>query len=154
MRAALLIVATLLPVVAAAQSARPVPDTANARQQIIALEERIGQANFDCDYRFFAEVEADEFIFTDAGGGITTRAEDLAGESNCKRVAGTYALSDVRVMLYGASAVFNAIATTTTTRDGAQVVRKQRFTDVLVWRAGRWQLVAGHSSRIPPPKSP
>ena len=128
------------------------PAAAQARQQIIALEDRIGQANFDCDYKFFAEVEADEFIFTDANGGITTRAEDLAGESSCKRTAGTYALSDVRVTLYGDAAVFNAIATTTTMRDGTPVERKQRFTDVLVWRSARWQLVAGHSSRIPPPK--
>lgn len=152
MRTRLLLVTLLLPCVASAQSRTTVPAAAQARQQIIALEERIGQANFDCDYKFFAEVEADEFIFTDANGGITTRAEDLAGESSCKRTAGTYALSDVRVTLYGDAAVFNAIATTTTMRDGTPVERKQRFTDVLVWRSARWQLVAGHSSRIPPPK--
>jgi hypothetical protein len=29
------------------------------------------------------------------------------------------------------------------------VARTQRFTDVLVRRGGRWQLVAGHSSRVP-----
>ena len=29
------------------------------------------------------------------------------------------------------------------------ITRKSRFTDVFVWRDATWQLVAGHSSRIP-----
>jgi preprotein translocase subunit Sec63 len=28
------------------------------------------------------------------------------------------------------------------------VTKQTRFTDVFVWRDGRWQIVAGHSSRI------
>jgi hypothetical protein len=58
-------------------------------------------------------------------------------------------LADVRITTLGSVVVFNALATTTKVKaSGEHVVRRQRFTDVLVWRDGRWQLVAGHSSAV------
>lgn len=44
----------------------PVPEP--LRREIEAIERRIGQANFACDYDYFAEIEAPEFIFTDCLG--------------------------------------------------------------------------------------
>lgn len=139
-----------------AQSAKnPNGTAAEQEARLVQIEREIGKANFDCDYKYFALVEAAEFVFTDAGGGFTTRAQDLAGEKDCKRSSGKYELDDVRVTLYGQTAVLTALATTTTTNaSGEPNVRRNRFTDVFVWRAGRWQLVAGHSSRVPPPKKP
>jgi ketosteroid isomerase-like protein len=140
------VVLALLPRLAFAQEA--VPDS--VRRDIVALEERIGRANFACDYRFFAQVEAAEFIFTDSRGGVTTRAEDLAGESSCKPSKGSYSLEDVRLMAYGDVVVFNALTTTRgTTPKGEPFERKTRFTDVLVRRDAGWRLVAGHSSLVP-----
>ena len=72
---------------AQAPAATPPAVPADQRKEITDIEQRIGQANFDCDYKFFAQVEADEFIFTDAAGGITTRSEDLAGEKDIARHA-------------------------------------------------------------------
>jgi hypothetical protein len=124
-------------------------DAGAARRAIQALEELIGSANFDCDYKFFAEVEAPEFIYTDARGNVTTRAQDLAGESNCRPQKGTYVLDEVRFQLHGSVAVYSARATTTVMREGAPIPpRINRFTDVLVWRDCQWRLVSGHSSRI------
>ena len=151
MRGPLLAVMLLLPSTAFAQRATgstAVPE--ELRGELVALEQRIGDANFACDYKFFAEVEAPEFIFTDGSGGVTTRTEDLAGESACRPSKGSYALSDVRVMGYGEVVVFTALATIKgTNRKGEPFERKHRFTDVLVRRDGRWQLVAGHASRLP-----
>jgi len=143
----LLVSATLLFPLA---DARAQGSPAQAQAKLIQIEREIGAANFACDYKYFAQVEATEFIFTDAGGGVTTRAQDLAGEKDCRKSEGTYELDDVKVTLYGTTAVVTARATTTTKNAaGAAVVRRNRFTDVFVWREGRWQLVAGHSSRIP-----
>jgi hypothetical protein len=134
----------------AQQPAVPSATPEHVRREIMAVEERIGQANFDCDYKFFASVEAPEFIFTTAAGGVVTRAQDLAGEKDCRPSKGTYRLDDVRIMTLDSVVVFNALATTTTTKaSGERVARTQRFTDVLVRRDGRWQLVAGHTSRVP-----
>jgi ketosteroid isomerase-like protein len=123
------------------------------RQDLIRIEREIGQANFDCDYKYFAKVEAEEFVFTDASGGLTTRKEDLAGEKNCRKSEGSYVLDETLVSVYGNTAVLTSRATTSgRNKDGSAFSRKNRFTDVFVWRDGRWQLVAGHSSRIPDEK--
>jgi hypothetical protein len=151
MRIISLLAAGLLPATGLAQQpTEPAATPEHVRREILAVEERIGQANFECDYKFFASVEGPEFIFTNSAGGVTTRAEDLAGEKDCRPSKGTYRLDDVRLMTLGNVVVFNALATTTTMKPGGEpLARTQRFTDVLVRRDGRWQLVAGHSSRVP-----
>ena len=143
-----------VPALSIAQGASKSPGTpAQIRARLIQIENEIGTANFTCDYKYFAQVEADEFVFTDASGGVTTRQQDLAGEKDCRKTEGTYVLDETRVSVYDSTAVVTSRATTTThDKDGKPVVRLTRFTDVFVWRSGRWQLVAGHSSRIAPPK--
>ena len=46
-------------------------------------------------------------------------------------------------------AIVKSVTIDGTGRDRKPVHRLSRFTDVFVWRDGRWQIVAGHSSRIP-----
>jgi hypothetical protein len=134
----------------------PVSDTlpagsqAEQREALIRIEREIAQANFDCDYRYFERVEATEFTFTDAAGKVSDRKEDLAGESSCKKSSAKATIDSADVRLYGTTAVVVARSTiASTSRDGQPVIRRSRFTDVFVWRDGRWQLVAGHSSRLP-----
>ena len=131
--------------------ARPArQDTATVRKQLVQIEAEIARANRECDYKYFAAIEAAEFIFTDSRGGLTTRAQDLAGEKDCRRSESTQVLDEVIVQAHGDFAVLSARSTLTATgRDGQPVTRRSRFTDVFVWRANRWQLVAGHSSQMP-----
>ena len=89
-----------------------------------------------------------------AGGGVTTRKQDLEGlkqpaNPDVKLVA--YDVDEMRVMLYYKTAVVTGRVTTKRMVKGAAVTGQSRFTDVFVWRQGRWQLVAGHSSRIRTP---
>ena len=121
------------------------------RNDLMQLERDIGKANIENDYAFFDRVEAEEFIFTDAGGGVTTKKQDLEGlkqpaNPDVKLVA--YDVDEMKVMLYDKTAVVTGRVTTKRMVKGAEVVSKSRFTDVFVWRQERWQLVAGHSSRI------
>jgi hypothetical protein len=114
------------------------------------IEREIGRANLDCDYKYFDRVEAKEFIFTDAAGTVADKKQDMAGEKDCRKSDGTYDVDDTEVRLYGQTAVVTGRVTTTRTSiEGKTLIRRSRFTDVFVWRDGRWQLVAGHSSRIP-----
>jgi ketosteroid isomerase-like protein len=130
--------------------ARPTGSADQIKQDLVKIEREIGRANFECDYAYFGRVEADEFLFTDAAGSITTRKEDLAGEKDCRKSDGTYDLDDTRVELYGTAAVVTSRATVSgKSKEGKPFAHRNRFTDVFVWRDGRWQLVAGHSSRIP-----
>jgi ketosteroid isomerase-like protein len=124
------------------------------KNDLIRIEQEIGRANLDCDFKYFDRVEAEEFIFTDAAGSVTDKKQDMAGEKDCHRSNGTYDVDDTAVRLYGQTAVVTGRVTVTRKNDeGKTLTRRTRFTDVFVWRDGRWQLVAGHSSRIPEPPS-
>lgn len=122
--------------------------------ELMQLERDIGQANINRDKAFFERVEADEFIFTDSGGGITTKAEDVASldkpPGEYKLVS--YEVDEMKVAIYGNTAVVTGRTTTVSRGKDREVTGKSRFTDVFVKRDGRWQLVAGHSSRIREPQ--
>ena len=121
------------------------------RADLMQLERDIGKANINSDYAFFDRVEAEEFIFTDAGGGVTNKKQDLGGlkqppNPDVKLVA--YDVDEMNVLLYDKTAVVTGRVTTKRLVKGKEVISQSRFTDVFVWRQGRWQIVAGHSSRI------
>ena len=122
------------------------------KEDLIKIEREVGRANLECDYRFFDRIEGEDFIFTDANGGLTDKKQDMAGEKDCKKHEGKYDVDDAVVRIHGNTAVVIAQVTVTTNKEGKTVVRKSRFTDVFVWRHERWEMVAGHSSRIPEAK--
>lgn len=124
-------------------------DRGQVQKQLLQVEHDIATAQNTCDFDYFAKVEAEEFIFTDAQGGLTTRAEDLATAKDCKPKQDKHEFDDVRVMSFPATAVINARHTISGERNGKPFRVQTRLTDVFVWRDGRWQVVAGHSSRIP-----
>ena len=136
------------------QSKPKADDEERTREALMQLERDIGKANIDNDYAFFDRVEAEEFIFTDAGGGVTTKKQDLEGlkqppNPDVKLTA--YDVDDMNVRLYDKTAVVIGRVTTKRIVKGQALTSQSRFTDVFVWRDGRWQLVAGHSSRIRTP---
>ena len=118
--------------------------------ELMQIERDIGDANIRRDKSYFERIEADEFVFTDSGGGLTTKAEDV---ESLDKPAGefkliSYAVDNMNVRLYGKTAVVTGITTTVSRGKNREVTGKNRFTDVFIKRGGRWQLVAGHSSRI------
>jgi len=118
--------------------------------ELMQIERDIGEANINRDKAFFERVEADEFIFTDSSGGITTKTEDVgsldkpAGETKLI----SYVPDEMKVRVYGRTAVVTGRVTSTYRRQDKEIVSRTRFTDLFVRRDGRWQLVAGHSSQI------
>ena len=136
------------------QSKPKADEEERTKQALMQLERDIGKANIDNDYAFFDRVEAEEFIFTDAGGGVTSKKQDLEGlkqapNPDVKLTA--YDVDDMNVRLYDKTAVVTGRVTTKRLVKGQAITTQNRFTDVFVWREGRWQIVAGHSSRIRTP---
>lgn len=130
----------------------PAGKPAQIKDDLIKIEREIGRANLDCDYRYFDRIEGEDFIFTDSAGSVSDKKQDMAGEKDCRKTEGAYDVDDAEVRIYGQTAVVTGRVTTTTkNKAGETVTRRSRFTDVFVWRDARWQLVAGHSSRIPAP---
>ena len=122
------------------------------KQDLMQLERDIGKANVERDYAFFDRVEADEFIFTGADGSLLTKKDDLKGlkePANPDFTLLAYDVDEISVLLYEKVAVVTGRVTQKSRHKGAEVNSQTRFTDVFVSRDGRWQIVAGHSSRIP-----
>src|SRR5437762_12401709 len=149
----LLTLASLAVVYGQTSNSKPGPED-RTRAELMQLERDIGKANIDNDYAFFDRVEAEEFIFTDTGGGVTTKKQDLEGlklPPNPDVKLTGYDVDDMNVRLYDKTAVVTGRVTTKRLVKGQALTSQSRFTDVFVWREGRWQIVAGHSSRIRTP---
>ncbi|PYS90848.1 MAG: hypothetical protein DMF62_03970 [Acidobacteria bacterium] len=133
-----------------AQPAKGDSKASRAQDELMKIERDIGDANVRRDKAFFERIEADEFIFTDSGGRLTTKAEDVGSfdkpTGETKLVS--YVPDEMKVSIYGNTAVITGrVASTYKSLKGETVIRS-RFTDVFVKKKGRWQIVAGHSSRI------
>lgn len=119
-------------------------------RELLAIENEIARANRECDYKYFDYIEAEEFIFTDASGGVTTKQQDLATEKDCRKADYRSEVDEPRLLRYGDVIILNARNNVfLKNAQGQSVIRRNRFTDVFVRRQGRWRLVSGHSSRIP-----
>src|SRR4029078_11203253 len=104
----------LLSFSASAQNSRA-GELSRDQAALMQLERDIGQANIKRDKAFFERVEADEFVFTDSGGGITTKAEDVA---SLDKPAGefklaSYVVDEMKVRVYGNTGVVTGRTTTT-----------------------------------------
>jgi len=121
-----------------------------AEAELMQIERDIGDANVRRDKAFFERIEADEFIFTDSGGGLTTKAEDVGSfdkpAGDTKLVS--YIPDEMKVSIYGNTALVTGRVTSTYKSPKGEAVIRSRFTDVFVKIKGRWRIVAGHSSRM------
>ncbi len=101
-----------------------------------ALEQR-DTATLNC-------ILADEFEDAGPDGKLTDRATTLAKAAEHPAVH--HALSDLHAHVHGDFGYIRGLATATDAQ--GKIVARVRFTDVYVYREGRWQCVAGHESML------
>ena len=101
-----------------------------------ALEAQNVQA-LDC-------ILADEFEDANPAGALSRRAKIL---SAAQKPGSHHRLSEMHARVYGDVGYIRGLATALTA-DGKPKVMV-RFTDVYVYREGRWQCVAAHESEVP-----
>lgn len=132
------------------QAAKLPPGTPGEQKDLLLkMENEIGRAMLECNRAYFEQIQAEEFIFTDAAGHVSQQRQEIGSWKNCRKSAGTYVIDDSDVRLYPLSAVVTGRVTMTfTNAEGKVVTRRSRFTDVFIWQDGMWELAAGHSSRI------
>ena len=90
---------------------------------------------------------ADEFEEADFAGSLINRSAMLASSANQGKVPPVVELSDLHAHVYGDFAYVRGLAVIRS--DDGKLPVKNRFTDIFIYRDGRWQCVAGHESHSP-----
>ena len=125
--------------------AAPCPtDTARGNNVLIQIEQTWARALEQRDAATLNCILADEFEDAGPDGALTDRATTLAKAGEHPSVH--HALSDLHAHVQGDFGYIRGLATAINAQ--GQIVARVRFTDVYVYRGGRWQCVAGHESML------
>jgi ketosteroid isomerase-like protein len=120
--------------------------TSSAEDQIKKHEQNWAQATVKEGAAAVDKYEADDIITTDPSGRVTDKTQDKLDLSSGDFKIQSEELSDLKVHIYGSTAV--AAGTNTRTYKGQDISGKYRFTDTWVRRNGKWQAVASQYTKI------
>jgi ketosteroid isomerase-like protein len=128
--------------------AGPCP-TAQAKDEatLIQVEQTWARALEEQDISALMCILADEFEDANILGSLADRSSMLKRADNHRGVH--HELSEMHARIYGDFAYIRGVATAIAKAPGAPLNDKVRFTDVYVYREGRWQCVAAHESHFP-----
>jgi ketosteroid isomerase-like protein len=144
---AALVLSAVSSTIAQQQSARTrdAPSTEQVVQQ--QDQERI-RAQIAADTIALGRIYADDFIGIGPTGVMRNKAEVIADFTTHALTYQSIITAEVRVRLYGNTAVETGRSTMVGQDKGKVVPRDNRFTRVWVMTNGRWQLVANHYSPL------
>jgi hypothetical protein len=120
-----------------------------AQQEALQFEREACKAFLDADVAALERVLTPEFTLTLSNGVVSTRADEINELRTGKVHYDVFENYDMLARLYGNDmAVVLGKTRVKGTADGKPFDRVVQFTDTLIKRDGRWQLAAGHVSRI------
>ena len=120
-----------------------------AQQEVLQFERDACKAFLEADVVALERVLTPDFTLTLSNGEVSTRADQINELHNGKVHYDVFENYDMLTRLYGDSlAVVLGKTRVKGTADGKPFDRVVQFTDTLIKRDGRWQLAAGHVSRI------
>jgi len=120
-----------------------------AEADLIGIEQTLARAWPDRDRASIEKILAPEWSVTVAAGDVLSRDMVLrAYFENRSRFVESSTFDDLRVRLYGSTAVVTGRNTATGRVDGKLVTTQLRFTDVFVRTSTGWRAVASHASEI------
>ena len=120
-----------------------------AQQEVLQFERDACKAFLDADVAALERVLTPDFTLTLSNGEVNTRADEINELQGKKVHYDVFENYDMLARLYGNDmAVVLGKTRVKGTADGKPFDRVVQFTDTLIRRDGRWQLAAGHVSRI------
>ncbi len=91
---------------------------------------------------------ATEFVLVDSQGVVQSRAQNIEEVRQGDPAYDIFHNMDMSARVYGSAAVVQGVTHVKGKSGGKTFEIKLRFTDTLVKRDGRWQLVVSHVSRL------
>jgi Domain of unknown function (DUF4440) len=121
----------------------------SAENDVLQFERDACKAFLDADPAALERVLTADFTLTLSNGEISTRADEINELRSGKLHYDVFENYDMKARLYGDNtAVVLGKTRVKGTSEGKQFDRVVQFTDTLIKRDGRWQLAAGHVSRL------
>ena len=120
----------------------------SVEQAIRQLDSERIQAQVGADAAALDRIYADDFIGIGPSGTVRTKAQVISDFTSGDLKFQSITTDDVRVRVYGNTAVETGRSTMNGQDRGKAVPRDTRFTRVWVKQQGRWRLVANHYSPL------
>jgi ketosteroid isomerase-like protein len=132
------------------QSSAKAQDAGNAdvEKMIARMEDDWAAALLNADLAAVDRIEAPDYTIADQDGNLMTRAQSDAELKAGDYKATAFKNDEVKVRVYGDTAIVSGLETETSTYKGKDSSGQYRFTDVFVKRDGIWQAVATHTSKV------
>ena len=144
---AALLLSTVSSAIAQQQNARPRAPM-SAEQAVRQQDQNRIHAQITADSLALRRIYADDFLGIGPTGVVRNKADVIADFTSHTLTYQSITTADVRVRVYGNTAVETGRSTMVGQDRGKTVPRENRFTRVWVMKAGRWQLVANHYSLL------
>jgi len=110
------------------------------------------KANVDADAKVLGHVLDEDLEYVHSNGELNSKKEFIDSLVSGKRdyVATTFDIQGIRVI--GDIAIIRGTAKVTVAdKNGESLDLALGYTDIWVWKDGRWQMTAWRSARMPPP---
>lgn len=118
-------------------------------QAIIELDRKRMNAMAQKDIAALGELLADDLVYTHSSARLDTKESLIEGMRSGKTLYSAVVPSEVKAQDCGDTVILTGVARISVNSGGNAMNFGVRFTDVYANRAGRWQMVAWQSTRLP-----
>jgi ketosteroid isomerase-like protein len=122
--------------------------TSEAEEELLKLEKEFAETIVKNDVARLGRLVADDWVIVDPNGEIVDRARFFEVIKSGSLTHETMESEDVRIRIYGDSAVITAVTRTKGKFMGQEFSTQERATDVFVKRDGQWRCVITHLTRL------
>ena len=122
--------------------------TSEAEEELLKVEDQFAEAIVKNDLDGIGRLVTDDWIIIDPDGGTVDRTRFLEVIKSGDLTHELMESDDLRVRVYGDSAVVTAITRAKGKFMGQEFSTQERATDVFVKREGRWRCVLTHLTRF------
>jgi len=125
-------------------------ESSDTTSELRAREADFNQALLRSDWKALGQIEADDLIFTNADGSVTHKSDDVANLRSGNLKFASIDMSDITVKDLGNVGVVTGQLVERVQYKTTDISSTYRFTDVWDKRDGKWQLVTGQETLVPP----
>jgi ketosteroid isomerase-like protein len=139
-----LVLLALAAFTALVDAAGPSPD----EQQLLKLQDDWVHALETHDRALLNQIVAKDFTFIEPDGTVKSRDEYLADRSGEEADVESFTLSELKVRVFGASALVTGVAHITERRQGVRYRFSLRWKELWMKDGSRWQVLAGQATPV------